>query len=268
MQKSASGKKKPKIVRKPMLQGSFHDKTGRKRAFRVSGAVLVSGFVYLVFGSMLVMDSLILRILFNTLLIAMCAGFLYMTGARHGEADAAYAEIMFQRSQEGKELADADRARCFHPLKGTYTALLGALPFVLLAIPAAITAKASTYTLGVLPSWLTIYQRQPEIGNALSYYAATSSTGILDYLQIVDRLLVLPFVTMVGNGDASAVLLIQRLSPLLVLFVPAGYALGYLQGKELRARVHTSIAQSARKKKRKETKERQKRQQKGPEQLI
>ncbi len=268
MQKSVPGKKKVQIVTKPMLKGRATDVMTFRHALRVAGSVLVAVFIYLVFGSLLMFENLFLRILTNTALILMSGGFLYMSGATNGEADAAFGEIMYQREAEGKSIPDSDKARCFMPFKGVYTAILGALPFVLMSLVVAITAQLQTYSLGALPEWLSAYRRQPEVGDALRYYESTVSLGVLDFVHLAVRMMILPFVSMVGSGNAQAVLLTERLSPLLVLIVPAGYALGYLRGKEMRVRIHTSIAQSRRRKKNKEKKERQRRQQKGPEQLI
>ena len=268
MQKSIPGKKKPKIVTKPMLTGSAADVMTFKRALRVAGSVLVAVFIYLVFGSLLMFDNLFLRVLTNGALILLSGGFLYMSGASHGEADAAFGEIMFQREAEKKTVPESDKARCFMPAKGLCTALLGALPFVLLSLIVAVTAQLQTYSLGMLPDWLSTYRRQAEIGDALRYYESTVSLGALDIVHLAVRMVILPYVSIVGSGNAQAVLLVERLSPLLSLIVPAGYALGYIRGKELRTRVHTSIAQSRRRKKNKDKKERQRRQQKGPEQLV
>ncbi len=268
MQKSASGKKKIKIVTKPMMTGRAVDEATFKRALRVAGTTLVAVIIYLLFGAMLMFDNIILRVVTNVALIAMCGGLLYMSGASHGEADAAFGEIMYQREAEGKAVPDSEKARCFAPAKGAVTTLLGALPYVLLALILAVTAQLQTYALGVLPSWVSVYQRRPEIGDALKYYQTASSIGFLDIVRLVVRMFILPFISLVGSSNAHAVLAVERLSPLLVLIVPAGYALGYLRGRELRSRVHTSIAQSRRKKKKRDKKERQRRQQKGPEQLV
>lgn len=268
MQKSVPGKKKPIIVTKPMLTGRAVDQMTFRRALRVAGSALVAIFIYLVFGSLLMFDNLLLRLLTNSALILMCGGFLYMSGASHGEADAAFGEIMYQREAEGKTVPDSDKARGFTPVKGVCTALYGALPFVLLCLIVAVTAQLQTYSLGALPEWLSSYRRQAEIGDALRYYESTASFGVLDVVSLAVRLIILPFISIAGSTNAHNVLLVERLSPILALIVPAGYALGYLRGKELRTRVHTSIAQSRRRKKSKEKKERQRRQQKGPEQLI
>jgi hypothetical protein len=268
MQKGAAGKKKPVIVTKPILNGRAVDGNTFKRALKVAGGILVAVFIYFVFGSILLFQNIILRILTNSVILAICGGFLYMSGASQGEADAAFGEIMHQRVEEGKTVPDSDRARSFTPIKGICTALLGASPFVLLCLAAALTAVLQTYSLGALPDWTASYRRQPEIGDALLYYVSTASIAVIDIVHIAVRMLMLPFVSMVGAGNANAVLLVERLSPLLVLVVPAGYTLGYMKGKSLRSRVHTSIAQSKRKKKNRDKKERQRRQQKGPEQLI
>ena len=268
MQKSNTAKKKPKIVTKPILTGRITDSFTIKRALRVTGSIVVAVFLYMVFGVLMMFDNMILRLLANTALVLLGAGFLYMSGATQGEADAAYGEIMYQRREEGKEVPDSEIARSFHPSKGIATAFIGALPFVLLAIIVAVTTQLQTYSLGTLPDWISAYRQQTELGEPLRYYDSTTSFGVLDAINLLVRFVILPYVGMVGSSNAQAVLLVERLSPLLVLIVPAGYAIGYFRGKDLRARVHTSIAQSKRRKKKKDKKERQNRQQKGPEQLI
>lgn len=69
-------------------------------------------------------------------------------------------------------------------------------------------------------------------------------------------------------------LLAERLSPLLVLISPLGYAIGYMRGQQLRDRINTGIKVGDDKKKRREQKARKKRQRqqprasKGPQQLV
>lgn len=260
-------KKKPVIVEKPMLKGNVVDKVSTKRALRVAGTMLIVLLIFLIFGTMLLIDNLIFRILANVALIIVCGSLMYMNGAGNGEADAAFSEIMYQREQEGKSVDKDDRAKCFHPLKGLYTALLGTLPYFLLAVVLAVTAKLYTYTLGVLPSWVQGFERQGNIGAALSYYHVQQSMTVLDIIRIVVRMLILPFIT-IFDTSREASLLLERLSPLLVLIIPMGYALGYSRGKAMRSQVHSSIAADSRKRKRKAQKERQQRKAKGPEQLV
>ena len=51
MQKSASGKKKIKIVTKPMMTGRAVDEATFKRALRVAGTTLVAVIIYLLFAA-------------------------------------------------------------------------------------------------------------------------------------------------------------------------------------------------------------------------
>ena len=73
------------------------------------------------------------------------------------------------------------------------------------------------------------------------------------------RLLLFPFVNIAGANNADALLLVDRLSPLLCLLTPACYGLGYLRGPQLRALVHGNIRQNKRKHNAKERKAREQR---------
>ena len=68
-----------------------------------------------------------------------------------------------------------------------------------------------------------------------------------------------PFVNIAGANNADALLLVDRLSPLLCLLTPACYGLGYLRGPQLRALVHGNIRQNKRKHNAKERKAREQR---------
>ena len=59
--------------------------------------------------------------------------------------------------------------------------------------------------------------------------------------------------------NTDALLLVDRLSPLLCLLTPACYGLGYLRGPQLRALVHGNIRQNKRKHNAKERKAREQR---------
>ena len=67
----------------------------------------------------------------------------------------------------------------------------------------------------------------------------------------------------------DAMLLAERLSPLIVLLPAAAYGTGYLQGQKERTRIHTGIAENRKSRARKEKRARKARMNrpKGPEQL-
>ena len=266
-QKKSGKKKKPVIVEKPMLRGRIIEKNAARRSLRVVGTILIMLFVYLIFGSMLMIDNMLLRIVANVALLGACGSLFYMNGATNGESDAAFSEIMYQRKQDNGSVDSAEAAKCFNPLKGFFTAFLGALPIFIVAVVLAIFAQPQVYSLGVLPSWVQGFERQANIGAALLYYHNDVSMSAIDIVRLVARLSILPFITMFDTGTAAS-LLLERLSPLLCLLVPMGYGLGYMRGKMLRAQVHTSIAANKRKRKRKEQRQRQQRKAKEPERLV
>ena len=261
--------KKTKIVRKPYQRGALLDAGSFKQALKVAGTLLMTYFIYLVVGAMLVWNSLFLRLLTNGVMVLLGCGLLYANGLNVGVADVTFGEIIYQRREEGKPVSAADVKRCYHPLKGFASALLGTVPFLLACLCLAFTAQLQTFSLGMLPSWLQTLERRPEIGEALAYYHEGIQMGFVDYVRVAVRIMVMPFVNMAGSGNAQAMLWVERLSPLLCLLSPAAFGLGYLKGYEARTQVHTHIAANTRKKKRQEKKKiAQRKAPKGPEQLI
>lgn len=256
-------------VIKPSLTGSWHGKDAFKLGYKLMLNILFVSLIYLILSLLLSFDSLVLRILSSVALVGAAAAYLYYSGMNAGQGDAAFSEIMYQRQVEGKEVTQADRERCFHPAKGFFAALVGAIPFVLIALVFALMTKPTTYSLGVLPNWLTGYTRQSGIGDALAYYQTRDGLTILSILRVVVRSMVMPFINVaVKLGDVPT-LWAERLSPLWVLVAPLGYGFGYGQGLKLRAKINTGILIGDQKKKRRERKERRAREQKNaPERLI
>lgn len=247
MQSNAAKKKKttkPQI-KKPFLRGKPVSALAIRRGFRILTYLLLSTILYFFLGQLMVIEVPWLRILVNLVALGAFAGLLYSNGARDGEGDVSFAEIAYTRKQEGKPVSEEDLNRCFHPAKGFVTALAGALPVVLLCLVYAFMAVKDTYSLGALPSWVGAYESRADIGLALSYYHDYAGIGAADILRLFVRLLVFPFVNMVGSRNADALLLIERLSPLLVLIVPMFYGIGYLRGETYRSMVHGGIAANA-----------------------
>ena len=76
---------------------------------------------------------------------------------------------------------------------------------------------------------------------------------------------ILGIMNMLGGGDFGRLLLLDRISPLLTLIVPAFYGVGYLRGPRLRAMVHGNIRLARRRHNRKERKAREQRMRKEPQ---
>ncbi len=246
-----------KEIKKPSVTGYWHGRDAIRQGAKLMLSILLVCCLYLVLSLLLSFDSLVLRILTSFLLVAAAVSYLYFHGVSVGQGDAAYGEIMYQRETEGKQIAPQDRERCFHPAKGFFSALLGALPFVLVALVFALLTKPETYTLGVLPSWLNTYARQSTVGDALAYYTQREGISFMIVLRIIVRSMVMPFINVAIGLGGNAVLWAERLAPLWVLVAPLGFGIGYGQGLKARMKVNTSIAIGDSRKRRRAKKEKQ-----------
>lgn len=234
----------PRRVSKPYLKGKAFGKVSLLRGLRVLGILLGACLIYLLFGQMLSAEITWLRVFINIAVLLMLYSFMLMDGARTGEGDLAIAEISLTRKQAGQAPGQAELEKNYHPLKGFVSAATGAFPVFLLCLAYALMAVRETYTLGALPSWVQPYLNRADIGLALSYYQENIVLGFADFMRASVRLLVYPFISLSG-GNPDAILLVERLSPLLVLLAPLAYGLGYMQGEKRRALVHGSIADHA-----------------------
>lgn len=268
MQKANRTQQKRSLVYKPYLKGNWASRLAARRGLKILGYQGIFVFFYIFVGQALMFDSLPLRLVTNVLILAALGGLLYMDGMKTGEEDVAYGEIAYTRQESGQIIPKEERDRCFHPVKGVFTVLMGMLPLVLIGIALALTAQPLRHHLGALPSWLEGYRTRADIGLALSYYNETTGMGVVDVLRIIVRLLLFPFVNIVGTDSPSGLLWLERLSPLLILLVPMAYAYGYSLGRKARAMVHGSIADDQKRRVRRERKERKRRREKEPTQLV
>ena len=269
MQKKTKQKKPVELVRKPIVAGSWCGRDAKKMALKFMLTFAAVTLVYLITGALMSFEAFWLRAVMALLIVAIVAYYLYASGLTKGQSDAAYGEILFSRKENGYEISPVDADRSFHRFKGFFAVLAGGLPFVIFALVFACITQKVTYTLGALPSWTEEMMQQEEFGAALAYYHQQSGMSTLSILRIVDRAMVMPFVNIAAPFGADALLLVERLSPLLVLVAPVWYGVGYTQGLNYRARINTGIKMGDDKKKRRERKARKKRQQsKTPERLI
>lgn len=250
----SKGKKKPVLIHKPYQKGRAVSALAAKRGLKVLVYQIALVFIFLFIGQMLLVESAPLRIVLNLLVVLGFFMLMVNEGSRAGLDDVAYAQIALNRTVDGKPLDDKDLARCYHPLKGVFTVVLGMLPLIIIALVFSAIAREQVYTLGGLPSWVQGYERRADVGLALSYYHETSAIGLEAILRIVIRLLLFPYVNMAGTDAAGMLLTLERLSPLLILIIPMGYAVGYLRGPALRAQVHGAISTDAKRRKRREKK--------------
>jgi len=234
--------------------------------------MVLSGFVSLIIAPALMLDSALLRIPLNLALLAGIVLLVYSDSGTRGQKEVAHSYTLARRQEKGAALSDEDIAACYHPMRGILAAALAAFPFFLAAIALAILAKPYVYTLQDLPTWLTAYLRREDIGSALRFYENLQGLQAADYLRLAVRLVIMPVSYMAGGFGDQAALLLDRLSPLLVLFIPGAYAYGYLRGPAIHRMVlkRNEEAKRLHKKKmaRKKKRERQARARREPERLI
>ena len=265
--------KQPKVepVKKPYLKGSFCGKDAWKTVPKRFAGMLMLCFVYAIASMIMNFDSLVGRILVSVFIVGVALYYVFAKGVEQGTGDVGYGEMMYARQQEGKTIAKLDSDRCYHPLKGFFEALLGALPYVLVALVFAVLTKPTVYSLGGLPSWTQEMMLQDEFGDALRYYQETHGMTALEILRIIVRIMCMPMMSVATYLGTDAALLVERLSPLFLLLPAAAYSIGYLQGPAQRERINTGIKIGVSKKQRKQQREKKARKKasaKTPERLI
>ena len=263
-------KKKQKIekVSKPYLTGDMIDRTTKGTALKFFSATLVLAIVFLLFCVMMNFDQAWLNIVINLSVALGVYMFVSQLGMASGADAVNQGEIMYARQEKGRPVADWERSMCYHPLKGLMAALIGSIPMLLCSVVLACIAQRQMTNLGTLPAWLSGVESRPEIGNALAFYHENGSMTLETTMRLIVRMTIMPYVNIIGANDKDAMLILERVSPLINLIPALAYGLGYMQGVGVRTNVHTNIALGKKKAKRKQAKERRaRRQARGPEQL-
>ena len=267
---TGKAKKPVKPVEKPFLRGTPVDERTAKSALGYLGILAMAIVMSFLVSSMLTLDNQVLRVILNVMVVLLVLFVLFNSAVGRGAEAVARGEILYQKQEKGRTFAESERRICFHPLKGYLTALLGSIPLLIAALLLAVLAQRQTTGFGTLPGWMSAYQRRSEIGNALVAYTQSGSMSLEDILRIIVRIAIMPFISMTGAENRDGLLLMERLSPLILLLPAAAYGTGYLQGIRERTKIHTGIAQSNRKRANRERKARKARMNlrpKGPEQL-
>lgn len=266
MQPKKKNKKTIKPVQKPFLRGNAVDGTTLVSAVKVFFSLLGLVLANLLLGTLAMWDIQWLNILFNCALLLVVYGVYYQNGMGKGTAAVNQGEILLQRRETGRNVSAKEQAGCFHPAKGFLIGLIGLAPALVCCVLLACVAQKQYTGLGALPSWISSLQRQSETAGALAMYNQVSTMDMESGLRVIVRLLIMPFVNMVGSDNRDGLLLLERLSVLPMLLPGISYGIGYLQGVKVRTQVHTDIAMGKRKRARKDKKRRQSRA-KAPEQL-
>ena len=260
-------KKKMKIVKKPYVKGSIVDASTVKDALRFFGGTVIMMLAFLLLSSMMIWDNLTLRIITNGVVLVLAWLLFYASGVSKGAVAVNSGEILYQRQQEGKALDNADVRASFHTLKGFVTGIIGDLPCLACAIVLALIAQRQMYSAASLPSWLESYTRRSEIGDALAYYSVSHGMSLESILRVIVRTMIMPLVSIVGTESSANLLTLEHLAPLAVLMPALFYGVGYTQGVNARAQVHSSIAAANKKHRKQEKKKQQQRRVQEPKQL-
>ena len=261
-----------KIVRKPYLTGLPLDENTLKNALRFLGILIILIFVSFVACSSVSGSGSVIRMIFNPAVILIILLVLFNNGSNHGADAVAKGEILYQKESEGEAFTPGEKKVCFHPLKGYFTGVLGSLPFIVVSVVFALNATITRTGAGALPSWMQSYTRRSDIAAALVSYLQPEEMTVMDFLRVVVRICMIPFVNLVGAQNPHGMLLLEKLSPLIMLLPAASYGTGYLTGRSIRTKVHTMISENDRKRKKKEIRAQKKRAagsetHSGPEQL-
>ncbi len=239
-------------IRKPYLTGSVTDSTTLKSALMFFGSLMGCTLIFLILGGIAAGATSLIGTVMNVMLLLMMAVIYFYSGMSGGEAAVAQSEVMQRRLDTGREITAAERARCFHPLKGFVKALLGSLPVFLVALVFALIARRQMYIPGALPSWVTGMTSRADILQPLTVYTNSAPLSAESILRIAVRMMIMPWLSFAGLENMDALLTMERCSPILVLVPALCYGFGYMGGVRARAKVHGDIAAGKKAKARKD----------------
>lgn len=261
---------KPERVVKPFIRGKMIDRTLPGGALKFFAFTALMMFVY--FMSLIVssIDSRALSIVINAAILLTTWLIFWQSGQASGADAVSQGEIMYQRREKGRPVEAWEEEMCYHPLKGLIIALVGSIPLVAICTVLACIAQRQMTSIGVLPSWVSAFEARQEIAGGLLYYHQEATLSLEAVLRLLVRVAIMPWQCIVGPDNKDAMLVLERLSPVLSLIPAVVYGVGYFFGTEVRAAVHGNIALGKKKLQKKQRRERKARQQaahRGPEQL-
>ena len=259
MEKKQQAPAKPIVVSKPFLTGDPYDASTPRTAMVFFASFFIVAIVFLIVCGVMNFDMPVLRILLNGAVVFVTFAIYYSSGISQGTIAVNNGEIMHHRRETGAAVSRDELSRCYHPLKGYVTGLMGTLPLLLCAIVFAFIARRQMAGLGALPSWISAVEGREEIGAPLAFYREGVSLGLEGILRVIIRLVIMPFVNMVGSENADGLLILERVSPLLLLGFPLSFGFGYTRGVKVRQQIHADIARNTRKRARKNSRKKARR---------
>lgn len=256
-------------VTKPYLRGSMIDRTFPGAALKFFFFTVLMALAYMMGTIIMAWDHPLVIAAINIGVIAAMLIIFWQSGATSGADAVNQGEIMLQRQEKGRPVADWERSMCYHPLKGLLVALVGSIPLLVLSIVLACIAERQVHYTGSLPAYLSSMENRPEIYDALIYYRQEPEFSLLTILRPIMRVVNMPYVNLLNPDDWDAQLVLERISPVINILPALAYGVGYYMGIYVRASVHKNIAIGKQKAKRKQLRERRARQQGGhrPEEL-
>lgn len=257
MEKNKRKKKPQEPLR--YLKGAPLDSQTLPTVVKLCLSMVALMIAFLLLGMMLMWKNNILRVTVNAFLLFLAYFVYWQAGLSAGATAVNLGEILYQRQETDREIDAGERKRAFHPAKGFLNGLIGSIPVFLCAIGLALTAEKIMASAGTLPSWVEPLERREEIGGALASYHVGASLTVTDVLRLLIRMAIMPFVNIVGAENRDGLLMLERVSPLLVLLPGLSYGIGYLSGVSVRSRVHADIEEGKRKMKNRQKRELQQR---------
>ena len=252
-------KKQTNVQPKPYLRGRISDGLFFRNALGFFGTITVLIFVSFLICSFTGFNNTFLRILLNILIIGAALYVVFSRGVSKGTEVVSRSENYYNRKSKGLEITENETALCFHPLKGLLYALAGSALFIIPAVILAVFTEKQVTGYGVLPQWMDSYLRRTEIGGPLAAYVTREGLSFIDILRVIVRISIMPAVSMTGAENSHAILVLERISPVLLCLPAAAYGFGYSRGPAERAKVHAEIAENAKKSRRREKTERKRR---------
>ena len=241
-------------VRKPFVTGEPCDERTFRSGLLFFGKMIMIFLVAFIACATAAFDSFLLRLIMNSAVILLVFIILYNNGSKAGADDVAKGEILWQKKEKDRPFSESERKMCFHKMKGFLVGLIGSVLFLIPAIYLALNTTIQMTDSGALPGWMQGYAARSDIGGALVNYTQPEGMQFIDFIRAIVRIMIIPFVNIAGSGNKAGILLVERLSPLILLMPAAAYGAGYLSGKQARARIHTMISENERKRIRREKK--------------
>lgn len=243
-------------VRKPFLTGSVIDEHTFRQSMVFFGTLIIVFLIAFIACLSATFESFVPRLLMNGAVIVLELVIIANNGLKRGIDNVKKGEILWQRKEKNQPFSKSEQKLCFHPMKGYMIGLIGSILLVIPAVLLALNTSVQMTEAGGLPSWMQAYTKRSDIGNALISYTQPEGMKFVDILRAIVRISILPYVNIIGSANKSGLLVLERLSPVLLLFPAAAYGTGYISGRNARTQIHTAISKNNRKRIRKEQKRR------------